>query len=113
MLGQSDLQPVSLGPRLADGSALGFILVLIMLVLLFGQAIFANRASGATEAKAGCHEARSDPRLAQHASGLVYCLLYVPIIVLIVLSFNKSGLPPPGPAFPPNGTASSSPIRRS
>lgn len=35
------------------GSALGFILVLIMLVLLFGQAVFANRASGATEAKAG------------------------------------------------------------
>jgi spermidine/putrescine transport system permease protein len=35
------------------GSALGFILVLIMLALLFGQAVFANRASGATEAKAG------------------------------------------------------------
>ena len=34
------------------GSALGFILVLIMLVLLFGQAVFANRASGATETKA-------------------------------------------------------------
>jgi spermidine/putrescine transport system permease protein len=34
------------------GSALGFILVLIMLVLLFGQAVFANRASGATEARA-------------------------------------------------------------
>jgi len=34
------------------GSALGFILVLIMLVLLFGQAVFAHRASGATEAKA-------------------------------------------------------------
>jgi spermidine/putrescine transport system permease protein len=35
------------------GSALGFILVLIMLVLLFGQAVFAHRASGETEAKAG------------------------------------------------------------
>jgi spermidine/putrescine transport system permease protein len=34
------------------GSALGFILVLIMLVLLFGQAVFAHRASGATEGKA-------------------------------------------------------------
>ena len=35
------------------GSALGFILVLIMLVLLFGQAVFAHRASGETDAKAG------------------------------------------------------------
>ncbi len=33
------------------GSALGFILVLIMLALLFGQAIFANRAAGETEAR--------------------------------------------------------------
>jgi spermidine/putrescine transport system permease protein len=33
------------------GSALGFILVLIMLVLLFGQAVFAHRASGETDAK--------------------------------------------------------------
>jgi len=33
------------------GSALGFILVLIMLVLLFAQAVFANRAAGETEAR--------------------------------------------------------------
>ena len=33
------------------GSALGFILVVIMLVLLFGQAVFAHRASGEVEAK--------------------------------------------------------------
>lgn len=33
------------------GSALGFILVVIMLLLLFAQAVFANRVSGETEAR--------------------------------------------------------------
>ena len=43
------------------GSALGFILVVIMLALLFGQAILASRASGEAETRAAAEPARVLP----------------------------------------------------
>jgi hypothetical protein len=41
------------------GSALGFILVIIMLALLFGQAILSTRASGEGEARVAPEPARA------------------------------------------------------
>jgi spermidine/putrescine transport system permease protein len=76
------------------GAALAAALMAIMLVALVGQAMILRREQGTGERSA----ARDAPMrrgrvwLRAHAA-LVFTFLYGPIVTLVVLSFNGSGLP--------------------
>ena len=77
------------------GATLAVAVIGIMLVLLGGQAAVLRREQGTaerspTESHAGRRRGRG--RLRAHM-GLVYAFLYLPIAVLVVLSFNASSLP--------------------
>ena len=72
------------------GSALAFLLIGVMMTLLSVQAWMVHHAGGGTRRWLAIRP--EDRALALHA-GLVYLFLYGPIAVLVVLSFNDSGLP--------------------
>jgi spermidine/putrescine transport system permease protein len=77
------------------GATLAVAVIAIMMVLLVGQAIVLRRQQGTAErSPTESHAGRRHGRgwLRAHA-GLVYAFLYLPIAVLVVLSFNESGLP--------------------
>ena len=52
-------------------------------------------------------------RLLRVHLGLMYAFLFLPIGILVVLSFNESGLPTSWGGFRPSGIASSSTTPRS
>ena len=70
------------------GSTLALILIGVMMVLLFLQAWFVNRQMHGAMARA-----RIERQALRAHAALVYLFLYGPIAVLVVLSFNESGLP--------------------
>ena len=47
------------------------------------------------------------PRALRTHLGLMFVFLYVPIVMLMVLSFNEPGCPRCGPDFRPRGTGGS------
>ena len=63
------------------GATLSALLIALMMILLFLQAVAAGRARG------------DHARLLNVHLGATYAFLYIPIAVLMVLSFNKAGLP--------------------
>ena len=85
------------------GATLSAILIAIMLILLFAQAMVSRRALG-EQCMTRWHKLHL---------GVTYAFLYLPIVVLMILSFNKAGLPTAWGGFRWNGMASSSPIRKS
>jgi spermidine/putrescine transport system permease protein len=77
------------------GATLAVALIALMLVLLVGQASVLRRQQGTserspTESHGGRRHGRGWLRL---LAGVVYAFLYLPIVVLVVLSFNASGQP--------------------
>jgi spermidine/putrescine transport system permease protein len=77
------------------GATLAVAVIAIMMILLVGQAMVLRRQQGTAErSPTESHAGRRHGRgwLRAHA-GLVYAFLYLPIAVLVVLSFNESGLP--------------------
>jgi spermidine/putrescine transport system permease protein len=77
------------------GSTLAVAVVAIMMILLLGQAIVLRRQQGTSErSPSESHAGRRRGRrwLRLHL-GFVYAFLYLPIAVLVGLSFNASGLP--------------------
>ena len=77
------------------GATLAVALIGIMLILLVGQATVLRREQGTAErSPTESHAGRRHGRgwLRAHI-GIVYAFLYIPIAVLVVLSFNESGLP--------------------
>lgn len=76
------------------GAALAVALIAIMLVALAGQAVVLRREQGTAERSASREGGTRRGRgwLRAHA-GLVFAFLYLPIAVLVVLSFNEAGLP--------------------
>ena len=78
------------------GAALSMALIAIMLMLLTLQAVAAERAAGRTAEARGAAMAERSPatrRALQLVLILVFGFLYVPIAVLVALSFNEGGLP--------------------
>ena len=65
------------------GATLSAFLIAVMMILLFIQGWLSKRATG------GLHMNRA---LKLHLGG-TFAFLYLPILVLMVLSFNKAGLP--------------------
>jgi spermidine/putrescine transport system permease protein len=77
------------------GATLAVALIGVMLILLVGQATVLRREQGTaerspTESHAGRRRGR---RWLRAHMGFVFAFLYLPIVVLVVLSFNESGLP--------------------
>ena len=75
------------------GAALSMVLIAIMLLLLFAQAMAAD------PGRRGRGQAPCVGCLTLHARCSPVAFLYMPIAVLMALSFNKAGCRPPGPAF--------------
>ena len=70
------------------GAALSMVLIAVMLVLLFVQMLAAASRPSARAESAPCVGSLDAP-----ARRLIFAFLYLPIAVLVVLSFNQAGLP--------------------
>jgi spermidine/putrescine transport system permease protein len=76
------------------GAAIAMGLIAIMLVALAGQAMVLRREQGSAERSPGRESPpRRGRRWLRSQLGLVFGFLYLPIVVLVVLSFNDAGLP--------------------
>ena len=77
------------------GATFAVAMIGIMLILLAFQSVVLRREQGTAErSPTESHAGRRRGRGWFHAhAGLVYAFLYLPILVLVVLSFNASGLP--------------------
>ena len=74
------------------GAAIAVGLIAIMLVLLAGQALVLRHEQGTAE-RSPAREVHTRRRYLRAHLGVVYGFLYLPIAVLVVLSFNHAGLP--------------------
>jgi spermidine/putrescine transport system permease protein len=76
------------------GSAIAVALIGIMLLALAGQAVVLRREQGSAERSPSADAAvrRGRAWLRAHLA-LVFAFLYLPILTLVVLSFNEAGLP--------------------
>ncbi len=73
------------------GAALSLILIVIMMLLLFVQALAVNRRHAARGG--GPMPERLGAGLRACICGWFYAFLYLPILVLMGLTFNRAGLP--------------------